>query len=340
MRKLLLGLTGLLVIALVAAAIYWQRSSAMMRAPGPHAQALQLQVPAGATVRSVLADLDSRGALSDRRAVELQLRVRGSPQIKTGKYEIPAHASPEQILQQLAEGRVLLEALTVVEGWTFADMRHVVEAHPGIKSTLRGKSTAEFMDAIGHAGEHPEGRFYPDTYRFAAGTTDRELFALAYRKMSAALDAAWARRAGGLPLGSAYEALILASIVEKETGLASERPRIAGVFITRLRRNMRLQTDPTVIYGIGDSFDGNIRKRDLQTDTPYNTYTRAGLPPTPIALPSRDAIDAVVQPLETGDIFFVATGLGDGSHVFSATLEEHNAAIARLLARQRGNRTP
>ena len=339
MRKLLLVLLALLVIVAAAAAIYWQQSNAVMRAPGPHAEALLLDVPAGATVRSVLAELETRGALADRRAVELQLRVRGSPQIKTGKYEIPAHASPEQILQQLAEGRVLLESLTVVEGWTFADMRRVVEAHPGIRSTLRGLDTAEFMSAIGHAGENPEGRFFPDTYRFAAGTTDRELFSLAYRKMFEALDAAWARRASGLPLADRYEALTLASIVEKETGLASERPRIAGVFVTRLRRNMRLQTDPTVIYGMGEAYDGNIRKRDLQTDTPYNTYTRAGLPPTPIALPSREAIDAVVQPLETGDIFFVATGLGDGSHVFSSTLEEHNAAIARLLARQRGNRT-
>jgi len=339
MRKLLLALLALLLIAVAAAAIYWQRSSAVMRAPGPHAQAVRLDVSAGATVRSVLAELENRGALADRRAVELQLRVRGTPQIKTGRYEIPAHASPEQILQQLAEGRVLLESLTVVEGWTFADMRRVVEAHPGIKATLRGLGTAEFMNAIGHAGEHPEGRFFPDTYRFAAGTTDRELFSLAYRKMSEALDAAWAQRASGLPLADRYEALTLASIVEKETGLASERPRIAGVFVTRLRRHMRLQTDPTVIYGMGETYDGNIRKRDLQTDTPYNTYTRAGLPPTPIALPSREAIEAVVQPLETGDIFFVATGLGDGSHVFSATLEEHNAAIAKFLARQRGNRT-
>ena len=195
------------------------------------------------------------------------------------------------------------------------------------------------MDAIGHAGEHPEGRFFPDTYRFAAGTTDRDLFALAYRKMAEALDSAWSRRVAGLPLVDAYEALTLASIVEKETGLASERPHIAGVFVTRLRRNMRLQTDPTVIYGIGATYDGNIRERDLRTDTPYNTYTRGGLPPTPIALPSREALEAVVQPLETGDIFFVATGAGDGSHVFSATLEEHNAAVARYLARLRGSRS-
>jgi UPF0755 protein len=156
--------------------------------------------------------------------------------------------------------------------------------------------------------------------------------------MAEALEASWARRAQNLPLADPYAVLTLASIVEKETGLASERPRIAGVFVTRLRRNMRLQTDPTVIYGIGDSYDGNIRERDLRTDTPYNTYTRGGLPPTPIALPSREALEAVVNPLETGDIFFVATGIGDGSHVFSATLEAHNAAVARYLSRLRGNR--
>jgi UPF0755 protein len=338
MRKVLLGLFVLLLIGAAAGAIYWQRGAALMRAPGPHAQNLQLVVRPGATVRAVLAELDARGALADRRAIEVQLKVRGWPQIKSGKYEIPSHASAADILQQLAEGRVLLESLTVVEGWTFADMRRVVEAHPAIRSTLKGKSVAELMAAIGHEGEHPEGRFFPDTYRFAEGTTDRELFVLAYRKMAEALEAAWSRRAADLPLADPYAVLTLASIVEKETGLASERPRIAGVFVTRLRRNMRLQTDPTVIYGIGPSYDGNIRERDLRTDTPYNTYTRGGLPPTPIALPSKEALEAVVQPLETGDIFFVATGSGDGSHVFSATLEAHNAAVARYLARLRGNR--
>jgi UPF0755 protein len=337
MRKLLWSFGLLVLLAAAAATIYWQRANAIMVAPGPHTQAVDLEVKPGATVRAVLADLDSRGALSDRRAVEVELRVRGSPRIKTGHYQIPPAASPQDILRQLAEGRVVLEALTIVEGWTFADMRRAVEAHPRVKVTMGGKSIAEVMSAIGHAGENPEGRFYPDTYRFAADTTDRELFALAYRKMAEALDAAWAARTAALPLNNAYEALTLASIVEKETGLASERPRIAGVFITRLRRNMRLQTDPTVIYGLGSAYDGNIRERDLRTDTPYNTYTRAGLPPTPIALPSREAIVAVTQPLETGDIFFVATGNGDGSHVFSATLEEHNAAVQRYLARLRGN---
>jgi len=338
MRKFMLAVVTLLVIAGVAGAIYWRHVDAAMQVAGPHAQPLELIVRPGATVRSVLAELDSRGALTDRRAVELRLRVRGSPQIKTGRYEIPAHASAGDILRQLEEGRVVLEALTIIEGWTFADMRRAIEAHPGVKATLKGREVAEVMSAIGHAGEHPEGRFYPDTYRFAAGTTDRDLLALAYRKMAEALDAAWQTRAAALPLENAYEALTLASIVEKETGLASERPRIAGVFITRLRKHMRLQTDPTVIYGLGSAYDGNIRERDLRTDTPYNTYTRNGLPPTPIALPSREAIEAATRPRETGDIFFVATGAGDGSHVFSATLEAHNAAVQRYLGRLRENR--
>jgi len=339
MRKVLLVLVALLLLAAGGAAIYWQRTGAMMQAAGPHRQPVELTVKPGATVRAVLAELEGKGALADRRGVALRLRIQGSPQIKTGRYEIPAGASPNDILAQLAEGRVVLEALTVVEGWTFADMRRVVESHPRIKVTLRGKEISEVMTAIGHAGEHPEGRFFPDTYRFAAGTSDRELYVLSYRKMSEALDAAWKGRAENLPLSDSYAALTLASIVEKETGLASERPHIAGVFITRLRRNMRLQTDPTVIYGLGSGFDGNIRERDLRTDTPYNTYTRNGLPPTPIALPSREALEAVAHPLETGDIFFVATGAGDGSHVFSATLEAHNAAVARYLARLKGNRS-
>lgn len=340
MRKLLLVLLGLVALAGAAAAIYWQRVNTVMGAPGPHGQSVPLTVKPGATVRAVLAELETRGALADRRAVELFLRVRGSPKIKSGHYEIPSAASPQEILRQLAEGRVVLETLTVIEGWTFADMRRAVEAHAQIKVTMRGKEIADIMSAIGHAGEHPEGRFFPDTYRFAGGTTDRDLYALAYRKMAETLEAAWSARAAALPLANAYEALTLASIVEKETGLASERPRIAGVFTTRLRRNMRLQTDPTVIYGLGSGYDGNIRERDLRTDTPYNTYTRAGLPPTPIALPSKEAIEAVTRPLETGEIFFVASGIGDGSHVFSATLEAHNAAVARYLARLRGARVP
>jgi UPF0755 protein len=187
------------------------------------------------------------------------------------------------------------------------------------------------MRQLDRAGTHPEGQFFPDTYRFPKGTSDVEILRIASERMRKELEAAWAGRERELPLATAYEALIMASIVEKETALASERPIIAGVFIERLRKGMRLQTDPTVIYGLGESFDGNIRKADLQHDTPYNTYTRAGLPPTPICLPSAAALDAAVHPKETGAVFFVATGKGDGSHYFSRTLEEHNAALRLYL---------
>jgi UPF0755 protein len=273
--------------------------------------------------------------------VEIYLRLhRQRPSIKAGRYEIPAGASAAKILELLEQGVVLLEQLTVVEGSTFADLRRVLEKHPEITVTLRGKSDAEVMSAIGRAGEFPEGRFFPDTYRFAARTTDVDLLKLAYTNMQRVLDSAWAQRDPTIPLKTPYEALILASVIEKETGLASERPMIAGVFTARLKRGMRLQSDPTVIYGIGQKYDGNIRSRDLTTDTPYNTYTRGGLPPTPIALPGRESVLAAVEPLDTGALFFVATGDGTGAHYFSKTLEEHNEAVRRYLIRFRRQNRP
>jgi UPF0755 protein len=235
----------------------------------------------------------------------------------------------------LEQGAVVLETLTVVEGSTFAELRRALEKHPAVTQTLKGKTNDEVMALIGHANELPEGRFFPDTYRFAARTTDVDILKLAYDSMARVLAEAWKGRREGLPISTPYQALILASVVEKETGLAAERPRIAGVFTTRLRMGMRLQSDPTVIYGIGEKYDGDIRTRDLQRDTPYNTYTRGGLPPTPIALPGRESLMAVVRPNETGDIFFVATGDGTGAHYFSKTLEEHNAAVRRFLNRLR-----
>lgn len=191
------------------------------------------------------------------------------------------------------------------------------------------------MAALGHPGEPAEGKFFPDTYRFAANTADSAILTLAYEAMQRELAAAWQSRRAGLPLETAYQALILASLVEKEAALKSERARIAGVFVERLKKGMRLQSDPTVIYGLGDKYDGSIHTRDLQTDSPYNTYTREGLPPTPIALPGRESLVAAVQPEDSGALYFVATGLGDGAHHFSRTLEEHNLAVQNYLARLR-----
>jgi peptidoglycan lytic transglycosylase G len=336
MRKrgpfLLLLLTAL---AIAGAATYRWMTSAYTAA-GPSSEVTRVEVAPGATVRGVINQLGKRGVLADPRGVTVYLRLHGlRPKIKAGSYDIPPNASPADILKLFEQGNVVLEQLTVVEGSTFADLRRALEKHPAIVVTLRGKSDAEVMAAIGHDNEFPEGRFFPDTYRFAAHTTDTEILKLAYANMARVLAEAWEQRREELPIHTPYEALILASIVEKETGLPAERPRIAGVFTSRLRVGMRLQTDPTVIYGLGDKYDGDIRNRDLSTDTPYNTYTRAGLPPTPIALPGRESVLAAVRPEETGALFFVATGDGTGSHYFSKTLEEHNAAVRRYLARIR-----
>jgi UPF0755 protein len=323
----------MLVMAAVAVGVYFWSNNEFTK-PGPLQTVARTEVAPGASVRAVLRQLGDQGIIEDPRAVALYLRTHNlRPRIKAGTYDFPAAASPEQIFRMLEQGQVVLEQLTVVEGSTFAELRKSLEKHPAVTNTLKGKSDAEVMTAIGHANELPEGRFFPDTYRFAAHTTDADILKLAYDSMARVLAQAWAQKADGLPISTPYEALTLASIVEKETGLASERPRIAGVFTRRLRLGMRLQSDPTVIYGIGARYDGDIRTKDLSTDTPYNTYTRAGLPPTPVALPGKESIMAVVRPDETGDIFFVAVGDGSGAHHFSKTLEEHNEAVRQFLAR-------
>jgi UPF0755 protein len=293
-----------------------------------------VEVEPGTSVRGVLALLAQRGALSRPGVIELYLRMHGEHlTIKAGTYESPAGASPANIIELLREGRVVLEALTIIEGSTFTQLREELASDTDVVSTLANKSDVEVMAAIDHPGEDPEGRFFPDTYRFAARSSDVDILKLAYASMQRVLDEEWAQRAEDLPFDTPYQALILASIVEKETGIASERARIAGVFVARLRAAMRLQSDPTVIYGLGTDYDGEIHTRDLTTDTPYNTYTRVGLPPTPIALPGREALHAAVRPDVTGDLYFVATGAGDGAHHFSKTLEEHNAAVKQYLTR-------
>jgi UPF0755 protein len=326
----------LLVLLAGAAAggYYWLRS--VFYAPGPSKDIVRIEVEQGASVRTVLLDLAKQGTLKQPRAIELYLRIARhvnghQPRIQAGMYEIPAGASPSQILELFDQGRVVLEQLTIIEGSRFADLLHTLDSHAAVTHTLRGKTDEEVMTALGHRGEFPEGRFFPDTYRFAAKTTDLEILGLAYNALQHVLSDAWQQRSTDLPFQTPYEALTLASIIEKETGLPSERPKIAGVFVTRLRKGMRLQTDPTVIYGLGASYDGDIHTRDLATDTPYNTYTRGGLPPTPIALPGRESILAAVRPQESGEIYFVATGTGDGGHHFSKTLEEHNAAVKSYL---------
>jgi UPF0755 protein len=331
-------LAGALIIA--AALGYWQllRSATV---PGPAVTDQRVVIPAGSSLRSALRTLSVQGVLPQPRLFELYLRCCGTsaggplPAVQAGQYLIEAGSSPLEVLRQLVEGRVILEQITLVEGWSFAQWRAALAAHTGIVQSLQQAKDAEVMAALGQGRLFPEGRFAPDTYRFAAGTSDLEVLRMAFEAQTRALATAWENREQNLPLNSADEALVLASIVEKETGVATERAQVAGVFVNRLRKGMRLQSDPTVIYGIRERYDGNIRRSDLIADTPYNTYTRTGLPPTPIAMPGRDAINATLHPAAGDALYFVAAGDGSGGHTFSATLEEHNRAVQRYLQRLR-----
>jgi UPF0755 protein len=294
------------------------------------------EVARGASLRTVARDLHQRGVLDRPQVWIVAARLMGrAGTLKAGEYELRPGLTPHDVLSVLSSGQVILHGITFVEGSTFADMLNQLRTHAAIRHDYADRSHADIMRAVGKAGVHPEGQFFPDTYRFPRNTPDLDILKMASARMTAALDEAWQSRAQDLPLAGPYEALILASIVEKETALDRERPLIAGVFVERLKRGMRLQTDPTVIYGIGVTYDGNIRRSDLVRDTPYNTYTRPGLPPTPIALPGLESLQAAVKPEASGKIFFVATGEPDGSHYFSATLAEHDAAVKRYLQRLR-----
>lgn len=287
-----------------------------------------IEVRPGMNVAQLAASLHARGILDQPRYFTWLARWRDvDARIKAGEYKIEGNIVPEALLQLLTEGKVIQYSVTIVEGQTFREMLQRVRDTTALKQTLEGMSDADIMAALGHAGEHPEGRFLPETYYFPRGSSDLELLARAYDAMARFLDEVWPTRDEDLPIFSPYEALIMASIVEKESGRAAERPIIAGVFMRRLKIGMRLQTDPTIIYGLGDRFDGNLRTRDLRTDGPYNSYTRDGLPPTPIAMPGREAVLAVLHPADGDALYFVSRG--DGSHEFSASLEAHNAAVRK-----------
>jgi UPF0755 protein len=332
---------GLAILVVLAGAAAWLSFDRWLDAPmaigdGP----LRIDVPPGQPFSVTARDLARRGAIDHARLLEAYAHVRGADaRVRAGEYEVPAGTSPRQLLVLLESGAVVRRAITIVEGWTFRDLRRALEREPAIVQTLAGRSDEAVMAALGEPELAPEGMFFPDTYLFDKGTTDLAILRKARERMRSELDAAWRSRAEGLPLQSAYEALVLASIVEKETALAPERARIAGVFIERLRAGMRLQTDPSVIYGLGAGFDGNLRRSDLERDGPYNTYTRTGLPPTPIALPGSASLQAAVHPDERGETYFVASGLPDGSHQFSRTLAEHERAVARYLRRYRNQTT-
>ncbi len=285
-------------------------------------------IRSGSNIKTIAQDLTREGIIEDPWLFILLARLKGvETSVRAGEYRIEAEQSPDDLLETFTRGSSIQYSLTVIEGWTFRQMLDALAADPILEQTLGDRSDAEIMSLLGRPGEHPEGRFFPDTYRFPKGTSDVDFLRRAYQVMESHLDREWNQRDPDLPLANSYEALILASIIEKETAVGFERPLIAGVFVERLRRNMRLQTDPTVIYGIGASFDGDIRFRDLKADTPYNTYLHAGLTPTPIALPGLESIRAALHPARTDALYFVSKG--DGTHHFSATLEEHNAAVRR-----------
>ena len=335
---LTLVLLGLLAV-LAAAALWWQQGRFADQSTSP-AQDSVVIAP-GDSFTTVLGKLRAAG-IDEGHDLQWQLLARqlgAAGKLKVGEYALDPAPTPRALLLAMRQGKVLQYRFTIVEGWNIRQLRAALARATPLRQTIAGLSDAELMAALDAPGQHPEGRFLPETYVYQRSDTDLDVLRRAHAAMTKALDEAWQSRADGLAVNSPYELLTLASIVEKETGLASERPQIAGVFDRRLKLGMRLQTDPTVIYGIGSAYDGNIRKIHLTTDTPYNTYTRAGLPPTPIAMPGRDALQAAAHPAAGDALYFVAVGDGSGAHVFSATYAEHTAAVARYLQRLRQKRT-
>ncbi len=333
MRKFLGHLFLFIVLAaaaLLAYAAWWVYSP--LRLP---AQTVEFTIAAGSSLRSAMHEIAASGVeASPWRLVALGKALQVDAAIKAGSYQLQGEVTPLDLLRKLTRGDITQSEVTLIEGWTFRQMRRRLDAHPDLRHDTLGWSETEILRRLGAGEASAEGLIFPDTYLFAKQSSDLDVLARAYRASQQRINRAWQTRASNLPYRDAYQALIMASIVEKETGREQDRAQIAGVFVNRLRQKMRLQTDPTVIYGLGENFDGNLRQRDLLADTPYNTYTRNGLPPTPIAMPGLSSLQAALHPAETDALYFVARG--DGSSQFSRTLEEHNRAVARY---QRGGRS-
>lgn len=314
-------LAALVAMAAAAAAAFWLQRPLPLATPR-----VELSIEPGQTARQIADGWVAAGVQAPAWALYHWFRFSGDARrIRAGSYEVEAGITPRGLLAKMVAGDETLERLRLIEGWTWAQFRAALAAAPHLRREALALDDAALMAALGRPGQSPEGRFYPDTYLYSRGVSDLAVLRRAAQAMQRQLDAAWAQRAADLPLERPEQALILASIVEKETGTPADRARIAGVFVNRLRIGMPLQTDPSVIYGLGPAFDGNLRKRDLQTDTPYNSYTRRGLPPTPIAMPGAAALRAAVQPEATRALYFVARG--DGSSVFSEDLAAHNRAV-------------
>ena len=336
MKRLLFKLVGLCVL-LGSVAAGWALMEYQRFANGPinlTQDSYYFELKPGQNLKTVAKRLERDGIIKDARYLLALAYLHGEAnRIQVGEYRLIPGNTPKQVLDKLNQGDTIQYALTVVEGWTFRQLMETLNEAEKIRHELKGLSDKQIMAKLGLPDTHPEGQFLPDTYYFPGGMSDLQFLQRAHEALVAVLDHAWQSRADKLPYKNAYQALIMASIVEKETGVAEERPQIAGVFVRRLKKRMRLQTDPTVIYGLGDKYQGNIKKRHLKMDTPYNTYTRYGLPPTPIALAGRDAIQAALHPAPGDALYFVATG--DGSHVFNSTLAAHNNDVIKYQVRHR-----
>lgn len=326
LRKLILFILFLLLLAAgVVGYGYWWSQHPLQQVSAP----TELTVARGASVQAVAKATVAAGVETNADLLHAWFRLAGRGKtLKAGFYELEPGITPQGLLNKLVAGEQSLQTITFVEGWNFRQVRAALDA-ADLNHETTGKSDEEIMVLLGRPGVHPEGRFFPDTYSFARNSSDLAVLRQAMRAMDNMLEAAWSQRDSKTPLKTPDEALILASIVEKETGRDADRGEIAGVFINRMRKGMLLQTDPTVIYGLGHEFDGRLRRRHLDADTPWNTYTRAGLPPTPIAMPGRASLLAAVQPKETKAYYFVARG--DGTSEFSATLQEHNRAVNKYI---------
>lgn len=315
-------------LALGAALICITAAHYLMTAISPPQLPFQFDLRRGATFTAVARQLEEAGILRHPALFVLLGRMLGQARsVKAGNYEIEAPVRPLELLRKITEGDYSQVAIVFPEGWTFRQMRRLLDEHPALRHDTTDLSEAEILARVDSGATAAEGWFFPDTYHVSTGSSDLTVLRRAHRLMRTHLSAQWEQRAEGLPLASPYEALILASIIEKETGRPEERPLIAAVFINRLRNGMKLQTDPAVIYGMGESFDGNLRKRDLVADGDYNTYTRVGLPPTPIAMPGLAALTAALNPAPTDALYFVARG--DGTSQFSRTLAEHERAVTK-----------
>ena len=335
-RKILLLLEGgVLLAGLLVVFAAWQQHAALQQ-PLQLTEEQLLDVPAGSTPGGVLNRLQADGVLEDAFWLRLYWRfnLRGQP-LHSGEYRLAPGQTVNDMLQQWRRGEVVQYSLTLVEGWNFRQVRAALERAGKLESTLVGLSDAQLMERLGQSGVNPEGRFFPDTYRYVSGTTDLDLLKQAHTRLKQVLAEEWEGRADGLPYREPYDALIMASMIEKETGVPEERGAIAGVFVRRLRSGMRLQTDPTVIYGLGERYNGKLTRAHLREATPYNTYMIDGMPPTPIALVGREAIHAALHPVAGSSLYFVARG--DGSHVFSDNLEAHNRAVRAYQLNRRAD---